>query len=34
MVLPLGICIFPVILFVVLLPIVVKMSAQFGQMHH
>jgi tight adherence protein C len=34
MVLPLGICIFPVILFVVLLPIVVKMTAQFGQMHH
>jgi tight adherence protein C len=34
MVLPLGICIFPVILLVVLLPIVVKMSAQFGQMHH
>jgi tight adherence protein C len=34
MVLPLGICIFPVILLVVLLPIVVKMAAQFGQMHH
>ncbi len=34
MVLPLGVCIFPVIMLVVLLPIVVKMSAQFGQMHH
>jgi tight adherence protein C len=31
MVLPLGICIFPVILLVVLLPVVVKLSAVFGQ---
>jgi tight adherence protein C len=33
MVLPLGICIFPVILMVVLLPIGVKLVAAFGQMH-
>ena len=34
MVLPLGVCIFPVILLVILLPIVVKLSAAFAQMHH
>jgi tight adherence protein C len=33
MVLPLGICIFPVILLVVLLPVVVKLAAVFGQIH-
>jgi tight adherence protein C len=33
MVLPLGICIFPVILMVVLLPVGVKLAAAFGQMH-
>jgi tight adherence protein C len=34
MVLPLGICIFPVILLVILLPMGVKLMAAFGQMHH
>jgi tight adherence protein C len=34
MVLPLGICIFPVILLVILLPIVVKLVAAFSQTHH
>jgi tight adherence protein C len=33
MVLPLGVCIFPVILLVVLLPVVVKLAAVFGQIH-
>jgi tight adherence protein C len=33
MVLPLGICIFPVILLVVLLPVVVKLASVFGQIH-
>lgn len=33
MVLPLGICIFPVILMVVLLPVLVKLSAAFGQLN-
>jgi tight adherence protein C len=34
MVLPLGICIFPVILMVILLPIAVKLIAAFSQMHN
>jgi tight adherence protein C len=34
MVIPLGVCIFPVILLVILLPIVVKLSAAFGEMRH
>jgi tight adherence protein C len=33
MILPLGICIFPVILMVVLLPIGVNLMAAFGQMN-
>jgi tight adherence protein C len=33
MVLPLGMCIFPVILMVVLLPVVVKLSAAFSHIH-
>jgi tight adherence protein C len=33
MVLPLGLCIFPVILMVVLLPVGVKLAAAFAQMH-
>ena len=33
MVLPLGVCIFPVILMVVLLPVVVKLATAFGQIH-
>jgi tight adherence protein C len=34
MVIPLGVCIFPVILLVILLPIGVKLIAAFSQMHH
>jgi tight adherence protein C len=34
MVLPLGICIFPVILLVILLPMGVKLLSAFAQMHH
>ncbi|MGE9007773.1 type II secretion system F family protein [Leptospira interrogans] len=34
MVIPLGTCIFPVILMVILLPIGVKLIAAFAQMHH
>jgi tight adherence protein C len=33
MILPLGVCIFPVILMVVLLPVGVKLLAAFGQMN-
>jgi tight adherence protein C len=32
MVIPLGVCIFPVILMVALLPIIVKLTAAFTQM--